>query len=154
MGNSLPSSPDRDPEAEPPDREFGGIEQGACLTWITWLGFGRDTMDRMGQAGRSELGQSGSSTIRYPAYTNGHAPTTNRQWTYGDLPTTEGLSGRGHQMDSSARALTELNIQHFRRLLVFETDNARRRTICELLAEQEAKIDTLPCCGAIQTNLS
>jgi hypothetical protein len=53
------------------------------------------------------------------------------------------LPRREASMDYSIRAMAESNILHFRRLLVFETDNANRRTICELLAEEEAKMDTL-----------
>ncbi len=38
------------------------------------------------------------------------------------------------------RNIAHLNIEHFRRLLATETDEARRRTILGLLAEEEAKL--------------
>jgi len=37
------------------------------------------------------------------------------------------------------RAVAHMNIEHYRRLLVSETDEARRQTILHLLAEEEAK---------------
>jgi len=33
-----------------------------------------------------------------------------------------------------------LNIEHYRRLLASETDEARRQTLARLLAEEEAKL--------------
>jgi len=42
-----------------------------------------------------------------------------------------------HAMD---RTVARLNIEHYRRLLAQETDEARRKTIMRLLAEEEAKI--------------
>ena len=38
------------------------------------------------------------------------------------------------------RTVAHLNIEHYRRLLKKETDEARRRTLMRLLAEEEAKI--------------
>jgi len=38
------------------------------------------------------------------------------------------------------RAVAHLNIEHYRRLLAEETDEARRQTILRLLAEEEAKL--------------
>ena len=38
------------------------------------------------------------------------------------------------------RAVARLNVEHYRRLLADETDEARRRTILRLLAEEEAKL--------------
>jgi len=36
--------------------------------------------------------------------------------------------------------VARLNIEHYRRLLAHETDEARRQTIMRLLAEEEAKL--------------
>ena len=41
------------------------------------------------------------------------------------------------------RAVAHLNIEHYRRLLAEETDEARRQTILQLLAEEEAKLTDL-----------
>lgn len=38
------------------------------------------------------------------------------------------------------RSVAHLNVEHFRRLLAEETDEARRQTLLSLLAEQEAKL--------------
>jgi hypothetical protein len=38
------------------------------------------------------------------------------------------------------RSVARLNIEHFRRLLVKETDESRRRAILQLLAEEETKL--------------
>jgi len=43
-------------------------------------------------------------------------------------------------MGPSARAIVELNIQHYRRLLKATTDQSKRQTIAKLLAEEEAKL--------------
>jgi len=42
------------------------------------------------------------------------------------------------------RSVAHLNIERFRRLLAEETDQARRRTLMRLLAEEEAKLKGLP----------
>lgn len=47
-------------------------------------------------------------------------------------------------MNPSVRVIVELNIQHFRTLLKTETDQAKRKTIAGLLAEEEAKLSKLP----------
>ena len=38
------------------------------------------------------------------------------------------------------RSVARLNIEHYRRLLANETDEARRQTLARLLAEEEAKL--------------
>lgn len=38
------------------------------------------------------------------------------------------------------RTVARLNIEHYRRLLARETDEARRQTVMRLLAEEEAKL--------------
>jgi len=38
------------------------------------------------------------------------------------------------------RAVARLNVEHYRRLLANETDEARRQTILRRLAEEEAKL--------------
>jgi len=38
------------------------------------------------------------------------------------------------------RTVAHLNVEHYRRLLEKETDEARRQTLMRLLAEEEAKI--------------
>lgn len=43
----------------------------------------------------------------------------------------------------SARAIIELNIEHYRNLLKDEADASKRRTIAKLLAEEEAKLAKL-----------
>jgi hypothetical protein len=39
------------------------------------------------------------------------------------------------------RTVARLNIEHFRRLLAAEADEARRKVLSRLLAEEEAKLD-------------
>jgi hypothetical protein len=39
------------------------------------------------------------------------------------------------------RSVAKLNIEHYRRLLAVETDEARRKMLLTLLAEQEAKLE-------------
>jgi hypothetical protein len=46
-------------------------------------------------------------------------------------------------MSPSVRMIIELNIKHFRELLKSETEAAKRRTITQLLAEEEAKLAKL-----------
>jgi len=50
-----------------------------------------------------------------------------------------------HEADvsTSARTIIELNIRHYRDLLKSETDPSKRRTILQLLAEEEAKLAKL-----------
>ena len=43
-------------------------------------------------------------------------------------------------MIPSIRMIVDLNIRHFRDLLKSETDPAKRRTITDLLAEEEVKL--------------
>ena len=38
------------------------------------------------------------------------------------------------------RSVARLNIEHYRRLLANETDEARRQTLTRLLTEEEAKL--------------
>jgi hypothetical protein len=38
------------------------------------------------------------------------------------------------------RTVARMNVEHYRRLLAVETDEARRQTLLRLLAEEEAKI--------------
>jgi hypothetical protein len=38
------------------------------------------------------------------------------------------------------RTVTHLNIEHYRRLLAQETDDAKRKTLLQLLADEEAKL--------------
>jgi len=38
------------------------------------------------------------------------------------------------------RTVAHMNVEHYRRLLVVETDEARRQVLLRLLAEEEAKI--------------
>ena len=45
--------------------------------------------------------------------------------------------------DGVDRAIAQLNIEHFRRLLSEETDEAKRQLLLRLLAEEEAKLATL-----------
>ncbi len=47
-------------------------------------------------------------------------------------------------MSTDARTIIELNIKHYRELLKTESDPSKRRTIAELLAEEEAKLARLP----------
>jgi len=42
------------------------------------------------------------------------------------------------------KTIARLNIEHYRRLLARETDDARRRKIERLMAEEEAKLAALP----------
>jgi len=44
--------------------------------------------------------------------------------------------------------VAHLNIERFRKLLAEETDEARRRTLLRLLADEEAKLKSLPPSGA------
>jgi hypothetical protein len=46
-------------------------------------------------------------------------------------------------MSPSARRIIELNIKHYRELLKTETDTVKRRTVTQLLAEEEAKLAKL-----------
>ena len=46
-------------------------------------------------------------------------------------------------MDPSARKVAELNIERYRSLLRSETDQLRRQTIVQLLAEEEEKLARL-----------
>jgi hypothetical protein len=41
------------------------------------------------------------------------------------------------------RQIARLNIEHFRKALADETDEAKRRTLRQLLSEEEAKLATL-----------
>jgi hypothetical protein len=41
------------------------------------------------------------------------------------------------------RMVARLNIEHFRRQLAAETDDAKRHTLLRLLAEEEAKLSAL-----------
>jgi hypothetical protein len=43
-------------------------------------------------------------------------------------------------MNPSVRVIIELNIKHYRELLKSETDTVKRRTVADLLAEEEAKL--------------
>jgi hypothetical protein len=38
------------------------------------------------------------------------------------------------------RTVAHMNVEHYRRLLAVETDDARRQVLLRLLAEEEAKI--------------
>jgi hypothetical protein len=42
------------------------------------------------------------------------------------------------------RTVAHLNVEHYRKLLEVEKDEVKRRTISRLLAEEEAKLVTLP----------
>jgi hypothetical protein len=42
------------------------------------------------------------------------------------------------------RSVARLNVEHYRRLLETETDEARRRTLLRLLAEEEVKLAEPP----------
>jgi hypothetical protein len=44
------------------------------------------------------------------------------------------------------RTIARLNIEHYKRLLERETDDAKRQTIRLLLAEEEAKLPAGPDC--------
>jgi len=46
-------------------------------------------------------------------------------------------------MSPSVRMIIELNIRHYREILKTETDPSKRRTIVQLLAEEEAKLAKL-----------
>lgn len=46
-------------------------------------------------------------------------------------------------MPSSPLTIVRLNIEHFERLLREETDPVKRKTISELLAEEQAKLKDL-----------
>jgi hypothetical protein len=41
------------------------------------------------------------------------------------------------------RQIARLNIEHYRKLLADETDAAKRKTLLQLLAEEEAKLASL-----------
>ncbi len=41
------------------------------------------------------------------------------------------------------KLIAKLNIEHFRRLLASENDEAKRETLARLLAEEEAKLSRL-----------
>jgi hypothetical protein len=41
------------------------------------------------------------------------------------------------------KTIARLNIEHYRKLLMQETDEPKRRTILRLLAEEEAKLASL-----------
>lgn len=41
------------------------------------------------------------------------------------------------------RTVARLNIEHYKRLLAAETDDAKRRTLMRLLVDEEAKLQTL-----------
>jgi hypothetical protein len=47
-------------------------------------------------------------------------------------------------MSVAARTIIELNIKHYRKLLETESDPSKRRTIAQLLAEEEARLAKLP----------
>jgi hypothetical protein len=47
-------------------------------------------------------------------------------------------------MEPSAREIIDLNIKHYRKLLMTEEDPSKRETIVKLLAEEEAKLTNLP----------
>ena len=53
------------------------------------------------------------------------------------------LSAEVMSVSFPARTIVELNIKHYRDLLKTETDAAKRRTIADLLAEEEAKFAKL-----------
>jgi hypothetical protein len=42
------------------------------------------------------------------------------------------------------RTVARLNIEHYQRLLATETDETKRQTLMRLLAEEEAKLRSLP----------
>jgi hypothetical protein len=42
-----------------------------------------------------------------------------------------------------ARSVARLNIEHYRKLLASETDEGKRKTLLQLLAEEEAKLAAL-----------
>jgi len=42
------------------------------------------------------------------------------------------------------RSVARLNVERYRRLLLEETDESKRRTLQHLLAEEEAKLANLP----------
>lgn len=46
-------------------------------------------------------------------------------------------------MSIAARTITELNIKHYHELLKTESDPSKRRTITQLLAEEEARLAKL-----------
>jgi hypothetical protein len=49
-------------------------------------------------------------------------------------------SGLGNCESPVDRTVAHLNIEHYRRLLEQETDEAKRKTLLQLLAEEEAKL--------------
>jgi len=48
-----------------------------------------------------------------------------------------------HGMNPSVRMIIELNIKHYRELLKSEIDAVKRRTVAQLLGEEEAKLAKL-----------
>ena len=48
------------------------------------------------------------------------------------------------------RTVAHMNIEHYRRLLAVETDEARRQTLLRLLAEEEAKLSSAKTPGHSQ----
>jgi hypothetical protein len=46
-------------------------------------------------------------------------------------------------MTPSARRIIELNIEHYRELLKSETDAVKRKSVAQLLAEEEGKLAKL-----------
>ena len=46
-------------------------------------------------------------------------------------------------MNPSVRVIIELNIKHYRELLKSEIDAVKRRTVAQLLGEEEAKLAKL-----------
>jgi hypothetical protein len=60
---------------------------------------------------------------------------------YLSLPAKSLYSARKYQGERAMdRSVARINIEHFRRLLAKETDEARRQILLRLLAEEEAKI--------------
>ena len=56
----------------------------------------------------------------------------------------------GYSGVSMDRSVAHLNIEHYRRLLAVETDEARRQVLQRLLAEEEAKISDSKTPGKAQ----
>jgi len=48
------------------------------------------------------------------------------------------------------RTVAHMNVEHYRRLLAVETDEARRQVLLRLLAEEEAKIGIVKKSGQTQ----
>jgi hypothetical protein len=51
--------------------------------------------------------------------------------------------GGGSRRASMDKTVARLNIEHFRKKLAVETDEARRQTLMRLLAEEEVKLQSL-----------